>query len=146
VQRVRVEVLVKIGRGWLMYPMEVRVTPAVAPAVEERHVALPAPAERADAPVYGPFRNFLCNKREKSRDERLSVRRLIHRNALQDMALARALDDGQHGEFRAKLLERAGIADRGGWCKSPLRMMERGPEWFLRVRDWIYRQAGPPPD
>jgi hypothetical protein len=146
VERVRLEVLVKIGRGWLMYPMEVRVSPAMVPDIEERHVALPAPAERADAPVYGPFRNFLCNSREKGRDERISVRRLIHRNALQDMALARALDDGQHGEFRAKLLTRLGVADRGGWCKSPPPMTEQSPEWLLRVREWIYRQAGAAPD
>ncbi len=146
VQRVRLEVLVKIGRGWLMYPMEVRVTPAVVPAIAERHAALPAPAERADAAVYGPFRNFLCHSRESGGDKRLSVRRLIHRNGLQDMALARALDDRRNPEFRAKLLERAGIADRRGWCKSPPRMAEQGPEWFLRVRDWIYRQAGRPPN
>lgn len=146
VQRVRLEVLVKVGRGWLMYPMEVRVTPAVVPVIAERHVALPGPGERSDASVYGPFRNFVCNRGEKGGDKRLSMRSLIHRNALQDMALARALGGRQHPEFRAKLLERAGIADRGAWCKSAFQTVQQGAEWFPRLRDWIYRQAGPPPD
>jgi hypothetical protein len=145
IQRVRLEVLVKIGRGWLMYPMEVRVTPAVAPTITERDVALPEPEERADASVIGPFGDFLCNARERGRDKRLSVRRLVHRNAVQDLALARALAGRDDSAFRDKLLSRAGVADRDAWCKSPSEMGQQSPEWFVRVRDWIYRQAGPGP-
>jgi len=33
INRVRLEVLMKIGSGWIMYPMEVRVMPAVGPVV-----------------------------------------------------------------------------------------------------------------
>jgi len=144
VQRTRVEVMMKIGRGWIMYPMEVRVMPAVAPAIHERHVALPPVTARADAAVYGPFQSFLCNAREPGGKERLSVRRMIHRNAEQDLALARALDS-RGDSLRIDLLHRAGGTDKKQWCQSPP-MREQGTEWFLRVRDAIYRKAGPAPD
>ena len=145
VERVRLEVLMKIGQGWIVYPMEVRVMPAVAPAIQERQVALPPVAARADAAVYGPFRNFLCHAHEPGRKDRLSVRRLIHRNAVQDLALARALD-GRGDDLRAELLHRAGALDKKQWCQSPAVPEPQGAEWFLRIRDAIYRKAGPAPE
>lgn len=145
VRRVRVEVLLKIGRGWVMYPMEVRVMPVVAPEVAEHHGALPPPEARADSSVYGPFRNFICNAREAGREERLSVRRLIHRNALEDMALARSLEGAHDGSVRNRLVELAGGRDREAWCKSPLYLSAQPEEWYLHVRDWLYRKAGPGP-
>ena len=145
IERVRLEVMMKVGRGWLMYPMEIRVMPAVAPTIKERQVGLPPAGERADAAVYGPFRNFLCRAHEPGRKERLTVRRLIHRNAVQDLALARALDD-RAGDFRTELLHRAGTADKKQWCQSPPVPQPSGVEWFLRVRDAIYRKVGAAPD
>lgn len=144
VQRVRLEVLMKIGRGWVMYPMEVRVLPAVAPAVPDHHAALPPVTARSDAPVWGPFRSFLCNARETGRDERLSTRRLIHRNASQDVALARSLDAAHQGDVRASIVRRIGLNDRARWCQSPFATGELDTEWLLRVRDLIYRMAGTP--
>jgi hypothetical protein len=146
VQRVRLEVLLKIGRGWVMYPMEVRVMPAVVPAVQERHVALPPMTARADAAVCGPFRHFLCGAREPGREEKLSVRRFIRRNALADLSLARSLEARHPGDVRAEILGSAGLHDRAAWCKSPLAPSELDAEWFLRVRDLIYRMAGKAPD
>ena len=145
VERVRLEVLVKVGRGWVEYPMEVRVMRAVAPTMLERHATLPAVTARADASVYRPFRNFVCNTRESGHTERLSVRRMIHRNAVQDLALARALE-GRAGDLRAELLGRAGVVDKKQWCQSPATMAEQGAEWFLRVRDATYRRANLPQD
>ncbi|HKW99610.1 MAG TPA: hypothetical protein VJN43_17855 [Bryobacteraceae bacterium] len=145
VRRVRVEVLLKIGRGWVMYPMEVRVMPVVAPDVAEHHGALPPVSARADASVYGPVRNFICNAREAGREERLTVRRLIHRNALQDMALAHSLAGAHDASFRNELLQRAGGRDREAWCKSPLVLAEQPAEWYLHVRDWLYRMRGSGP-
>jgi len=142
VQRVRLEVLLKIGRGWIEYPMEVRVMPAVAPTVQERQVAFPPATARAAAAVDGPFRNFLCNEREKGQEERLTVRRLIHRNAVQDLALARA---AQGQDLRAELMRRSGVSDKKRWCQSPAAATP-GTEWFLRVRDAIYQKSGPAPD
>lgn len=145
VQRARLEVLMKVGRGWIMYPMEVRVLPAVAPTIREHHAALPPATARADSAIYGPFRNYLCNAHEVGRKERLSVRLLIHRNAVQDLALARALE-GRGRDLRNELLDRAGALDKKQWCQLPVAAEPPGAEWFLRVRDAIYRKAGPPPD
>ena len=145
VQRVRLEVLMKIGRGWVEYPMEVRVMPAVAPAIRDRHTALPPVTARADAAVYGPFRNFLCNTHESGRRERLSVRRMIHRNAVQDLALARSLED-RRKDLRAELLTRAVGLDVRQWCHPAGTVEPAGAEWFLRVRDAIYRKGGAAPD
>ena len=146
VQRVRLEVLLKVGRDWFMYPMEVRVTPAVAPSIQEHSAALPPFTARADAAALGPFRNFVCHAREAGREERLSVRRLIHRNAVADLALARALDASSQGDLRAEMLQRAGAGDRAAWCKSPLAPGAWGAEWFLRIRDLMYSKAGAAPD
>src|SRR5579863_7770736 len=146
VERVRVEVLLKIGQGWLMYPMEARVTPAVAPSIEADSVALPPGTARADAAAMGPFRNFICGGHEARREEKLSVRQLIHRNAVQDMALARSLEAAQRGDLRGEILKRLGLSERGAWCKGPSSLGELGTEWWLRVRDLLYRRAGPAPD
>jgi len=144
VQRVRLEVLMKVGRGWVMYPMEVRVLAAVAPSVPDHHAALPPATARADASVVGPFRSFLCNARETGRSERLSTRGLIHRNALQDMALAQSLDAANQGDVRAVILGRIGLTGRSRWCKSQFAAGELETEWFLRLRDLIYRLASGP--
>jgi len=144
VQRVRLEVLMKIGSGWVMYPMEVRVLPAVVPTIPDHHAALPLITARADASVWSAFRNFLCNARQTGRDERLSTRRLIHRNAMQDIALARSLDAAHQGDVRAAIVRRIGLGDRARWCQSPLAAGELDTEWSLRVRDLLYRMAGGP--
>jgi hypothetical protein len=144
VQRVRLEVQLKIGRGWFVYPMEFRVMPAVAPAIEDNPAALPPVAARADTAVYGPFRDWLCNAREAPKEERLTVRRLIHRNAVQDLTLARTLE-ARGDDVQQELLKRAGIPARKQWCRLPSEAGQ-GAEWFLRVRDGIYRRFGPAPD
>ncbi len=140
VGRVRLEVLLKAGKGWVMYPMEVRVVNAVIPVIQEHAAALPPLTARADASVYGPFRNFLCNVREVRREERLSVRRLIHRNAVQDMALAHSLE-AKHGRERlvSEILGPIGTSDGERWCQSRWPAEELGTEWYLRVRDVLYR-------
>ena len=146
VQRVRIEVLMKIGLGWVMYPMEVRVTPAVVPSVEADSAALPQGIARADASVFGPFRNFICGGRESRREEKLSVRQFIHRNAVQDLALARSLEAAERSDLRGEVLKRLGLGERAAWCKAPISLDQLGSEWFLRVRDLLYRRAGPAPD
>ena len=146
VRRVRLEVLLKVGQGWMMYPMEVRVTPAVVPSVETDSVALPPATMRADGPVIGPFRNFICSERETRREEKLCVRQLIHRNAVQDLALARSMEAAERSDLRGELLKRLGLGERAAWCKTPNSLDKLSPEWFLRVRDLLYRRAGPAPD
>lgn len=139
-QRVRLEVLLKVRNGWVMYPMEIRVLPAIVPAIQDRHPALPPASARADAAVYGPFRQFACGTRETGSEEKLTVRRLIHRNALQDMALARLLES-KHADLREELMKRAGVQDRQAWCKSSMVAAEPDSEWYLHIRDFLYREA-----
>jgi hypothetical protein len=146
VRRVRLEVLLKVGQGWVMYPMEVRVTPAIVPSVDADSTALPPGTARADGSAIGPFRNFICGARETRREEKLSVRQLIHRNAVQDLALARSLEAAQRVDLRGEILKRLGFGERAAWCKVPVALDKLGPEWFLRVRDLLYQRAGPAPD
>ena len=134
----------KIGRGWVMYPMEVRVMPAVAPTFRNitprclLHRRAPMPRCTDHSATSSAIHTNLGRK------ERLTVRRLIHRNAEQDLALARVLE-GRSGDLRAELLRRAGALDKKHWCQSPAQAPP-GAEWFLRVRDAIYRKGGAAPD
>ena len=140
VGRVRLEVLLKAGKGWVMYPMEVRVINAVIPTLHEHPAALPPLAARADASAYGVFRNFVCGGHEPRREERLCVRSLIHRNALQDAALARLLEGKLSREsVVSRIMAPAGGSDRERWCRSPETAEALGAEWYLRVRDVLYR-------
>lgn len=141
VQRVRLEVLMKVGRGWIVYPMEVRVLPPVAPNLEKHLGALPDASDRSDAAVYEPFRHYTCNAHEPGGKDPLNVRALIHRNAEQDLALARSLAARAPG-LRADLLHLAGGQDRDQWCRKPMAPPLQ-TEWFLHVRDAIYRKARP---
>jgi hypothetical protein len=70
---------------------------------------------------------------------------LIHRNAEQDLGLARALE-GRSGDLRVDLLRRSGVPDKKQWCPSRAQAQPPGAEWFLRVRDAIYRKGGAAPD
>jgi hypothetical protein len=121
---VRLEVLVKIGL-WSVYPMEVRVLPAHVPdrPFTMRPPALPPPELDASAAVWGPLAAWLAGGVETASDAPTSVRAVIRRNAAQDMALARP-------ELRAQIL---GMAWNGGLSSS------LGAEWYLRVRDLVYR-------
>jgi hypothetical protein len=67
-------------------------------------------------------------------DHPLTVRGIIRRNAVQDMALARLLDRNKAGPDRMK--ER--------WSTlAGLRPL--GAERYLRIRDFIYKESAPAP-
>jgi hypothetical protein len=145
VRRVRLEALMKIGNRWVTYPMEVRVIDAVVPAVRWTSASLPTLTARADTPVVGPLGAYLCGAAESSESGRpLTARALVRRNALQDMALARALESklGRKA-VTSEILRRTGAAAGAEWCRAHSTPPELGAEWYLRVRDWLYRQALP---
>jgi hypothetical protein len=145
VRRVRLEVLMKIGNRWITYPMEVRVIDTVVPAIRWTPTKLPAVSARADAPAMGPLTSYLCRADESPESGRpLTARALVRRNALQDMALARALEAklGRKA-IVSEILRRAGSASGEEWCRLRSTPSESGPEWYLRVRDWLYRQGVP---
>ena len=124
---VRLEAQLKVGT-WIIHPLELRVLPARAPAVAGIGQELPAIELRADEAVTAPLVGYINGtaiaptKRVDSPAPR-TLREVIRRNAEQDMALARTLD--------AKILLPA--------LKQKLPSGPSGGEWYLGVRDLIYR-------
>ncbi len=133
--RVRLEAQLKVG-SWVIYPMEVRVLNALAPSPTGVKQELPVPELRADQSAMAPLVAYMDGKagpRIKAVESLIpkTVRDVIRRNAEQDMALARTVD--------AKTLIPA--------LKQKFESSTAGGEWYLGVRDLIYRLASrtPPP-
>jgi hypothetical protein len=122
----RLEVLLKVG-VWMVYPMEVRVQPALVPSVRSVSQPLPAIEERADEAVEAPLLRFLsgrpAGKRHAIHAIPRTVREVIRRNAEQDMALAQLSDPKT---LIPALKEKVAASNGGG-------------EWYLAIRDMIYR-------
>lgn len=134
VGRTRLEVQMKAG-VWTIWPMEIRILPAVAPAPRRSRAPLPGPELRAVESVMGPLVEYMGQHAEGPGASPLpeadpvppvprTLREVIRRNAEQDMALARTLDPAT---LMPQLKERVAPA--------------RGGEWYLAVRDWIYKRA-----
>ena len=108
VERMRVQAVLKSGDLWLVYPMELRIAEAVVPKIGRVAADLPPIAARADAstkPGLGAGLPHLC------------VRSMIHRNAMQDRALAVALK-----------------------LQLPAPPPDAGAEGWLKVRDFLLRK------
>jgi hypothetical protein len=122
--RLRLEVQIKAG-SWSIYPMEVRVLPPVVPKTYRSAAPLPEiDSPSADA-VLGPLQDFIAGRVATGRVNRTSpatVREVLRRNAEQDVALA------------PKRL--------AGTLKEKLGKQPAHGEWYLALRDWIYREAG----
>jgi hypothetical protein len=142
VRTARLEVLLKVGRRWVIYPMEVRLVDAQPPAIRWTGAKLPPLPARVDAAVNGPLSVYLCRGQEPGAKEPLTARALVRRNALQDVALAQALESKLgRGAVVAEILRRTGAQKASEWCGSHPTPPEFGAEWYLRVRDWLYRQS-----
>jgi hypothetical protein len=142
VGRMRLEAQLNVGEHWVIAPMEVRIRPVRIPDHADTSEALPPVEAPADRAALGPLLAFLCGTAEPPGAASVSVRRLIRRNARQDMALARQLAErlGEHA-VREGLLRAAGAAGAASWCSGPETPAERGAEWYLRVRDYLLRAA-----
>jgi hypothetical protein len=141
VRRIKVEPQIHSLERWVTYPMEVRIAPPIVPVHPSRLAALPQRSARSDVVAYGPWREALCAAPEPITKERtVTIRSLIHRNVQQDLALAKksGIDRIWPG-----LLEAAGMQDVKSWCAAsqnpPIPALS--PEWYLRVRDFLYRTA-----
>src|SRR5262249_12902406 len=127
---VRLEAQLKVG-DWTIYPMEVRILPVTVPATAKLGDPLPEIGGRLDEAVMAPLLAFLNGKPSGPAGRRApqTLRDVVRRNAEQDMALARALDSGAlRSLFRQKL-------------EAP----SLGGEWYLEVRDLIYRESSRAP-
>lgn len=146
VRRIRLEVQLNVGDRWIVYPMELRLMTQVIPAPEgplEPLAPVEAPASESAA---APLRAYACAPAPGAEEGPLTIRRLIRRNARQDLALARTLEarSGKTG-LVAGLLDAAGLGDLKKWCEAAAQPpRESGAEWYLKVRGFLYRTAGAP--
>ena len=129
-RRVRVEALMKSGT-WYVAPMEVRIVPPTVPAVADKVLA--EDVAPIDAPSSETARiqlqRYLGGLPPEWPTQLLRVRDIIQRNAAEDMLLARSLERPGRGRFpELNLLS---------WW--PLEYPGVGPEWYLRVRDFLNR-------
>jgi hypothetical protein len=132
VARFRLEVQLKVGY-WVVRPMEVRV---IAPRVPDlREAAGPAPLPPVSSGADMAALVALRDGDLRSYPAPETVRAVIRRNAIEDVALASRLDPAAvtPDALRARA---AALMLSGG-----LRPRAAGAEWYLRLRGWIYAQA-----
>lgn len=129
----RLEVLAKVGYVRVA-PLEVRVLPVVVPerAAADKAYTLPAVEEPASAAARKVLDAYLEGRDLLGPGPLNSVRAAIARNALQDVALARRLE--------ARLGRRA-IVESIRSLLPEHQGQDSGAEWYLRVRDYLYREA-----
>jgi hypothetical protein len=125
--RFRLEAQLKVGY-WIVRPMEVRVISARVPdrsAGREpgRAATLPRVEESADAAATAVLNDYMSGAFNPTPAKPLTVRDIIRRNAIQDMALA--------GSPQALEQLRKGLPSR----------KTLGAEWYLRIRDLVYSEA-----
>jgi len=133
-KRVRVELQLNVGDDWVIYPMEVRVTAASVPRPPELAGALASISAPADATALAAFRAGFCGSAKISGPPALTVRSLIRRNALQDVALWRTVEKQAGRAAALKALE-AGE----GFCSAE--PAAPAPESYLKLRDFLLRTA-----
>jgi hypothetical protein len=129
-RRVRVEALLKTGT-WQVAPLEVRILePTLAPLPPDTEVTWAEDVAPLDAPSSATARiqlfRYLARLPVELPPQLLRVRDVIQRNAAEDMLLARSLDAGP---FPALNLF--------SWW--PFVYPGPGAEWYLKVRDFLYR-------
>ena len=143
--RVKLEPQVNVGDSWAIYPMEVRISVVAAPALRIQPGRLPGVKLPADAAVLGPLREYLCGTPEKRGDSRESIRQIIRRNVLEDLAIARQLEKQLGKEAVAKGILRGLGWDRASFCAAKEVTGPLGPEWYLRGRDFLRQGLTSPP-
>jgi hypothetical protein len=128
VARFRLEVQLKVGY-FVVRPMEVRVLAARVPNIAAPNhltpAALPPIELSADAAAAAPLDGYIAGDRELPDVHPQTVRAMIRRNAIQDMALAGLLDRNRAGPKAIQDLH-----DRA--------QRSAGAEWYLRIRDLVY--------
>jgi hypothetical protein len=128
-RRVRVEALLKTGT-WQVAPLEVRVLAPMIPGAEVARAADVAPLEApSSATARIQLFRYLARLPVEMPPQVLRVRDFIQRNAAEDMLLAKSLDASPFPDLN--LLS---------WW--PFVYPGPGAEWYLKVRDFLYRFGG----
>jgi hypothetical protein len=136
--RFRLEVQMNVDDTWYVAPMELRINRLALPGPVRAVGALPPVAARSDTAAWLPLRLYACgnNPAPETDSSAPTIRQMIRRNALQDVALSRQREPEETKSAVAGQLVRAtGLPDVPAFCAAspppPL-----GAEWWLRVRDY----------
>lgn len=134
--RFRLEVQLKVA-DWTVRPMELRVMEARVPAIPPatRPPVLPGVEQGADAAALDALREYEAGVPPRIDPHPLTLRGIILRNAVQDMALAAALD--------SEIAGKDAMARRSmEWIETNSTLIPRifGAEWYLKLRDFLYAQ------
>jgi hypothetical protein len=141
VRRTKVEPEVWVDGQWIVYPMEVRIVAATVPEHKDTGVPLAAVDQPSDSAARAALRSYLCGGPAGGSAARAGIRWILLRDALQDIALARWLESAPGARLLPELLKLAGAGDAAEWCQAPVFPEDVGPEWYLRLRDSLYRMA-----
>ncbi len=146
VRRTRLEVQLNSGEDWVIYPLELRILSPVAPQPTwplERLARVDATASESAASV---LRGYACGEAATVVEPApFTIRTAIRRNARQDVALARTLEArAGRTALLADVTDAAGLGNTAAFCKGDLPQSDRGAEWYLKVRDLLYRLAAGP--
>jgi hypothetical protein len=133
VDRFRLEVQVKVA-DWIIRPMEVRVLPARVPdipaAPQGAAPVLPPVEAGADRATIAAIADHLAGVPPRALGKPATLREVIRRNAVQDMALGRTLQPWGAGP--------EGLVRNVATLWLFPRIL--GSEWYLRVRDYVNAQ------
>lgn len=141
-RRIRLEAQLNDGEGWIIAPMEVRILAGIAPQLKAISAPLPPVDQPSDVTARRALREYVCDVKPQGTPARLNGRELIRRNALQDVAIARALQlNWGREKLQAAIVQAAGGTDVASWCAGTQQSSPYGPEWYLRVRDFLYREV-----
>jgi hypothetical protein len=137
--RMKLEPQVTSQGNWAVYPMEIRISDVIAPSVAPSPARLPSARLPSDAAVLGPLREYLCGVPEKPGEEADGIRRILRRNAREDLAIARRKEAEQGREAVANQLLLGLGLDVKAFCAAGEIESPIGPEWYLRARDFLYK-------
>jgi hypothetical protein len=138
VERFRLEIQLYVAGRWTIYPMEMRPMEATAPPPPSLWGILAPVSARADATLVHALEAASCKPGGGAEIKLDTLRAVILRNALQDLALARSQASGREDAFLEHLIRAGGWNSREEFCKNS-GPAPRGPEWWLRVRGSLYQ-------
>jgi len=131
VARFRLEVQLKVA-DWTVRPMEIRVLAARVPDLTAKDgppAGLPPVGQPADSAAEGPLSDYAASRTALAYSSAPdTLRAIIRRNVIQDMALAASLHAKPVGPDT--LAQRRSAAPR-----------DAGAERYLRIRDLVYAEA-----
>jgi hypothetical protein len=140
--RTKVEPQLHINERWITYPMEVRILPAVVPDLPETGLMTAAGVgDPSDFTARAALRPYLCNSPPGDLAAPGTLRRLIAREVRQDLTLARSIEKPTGSILLPAILKLLGSTDSAKWCQAPLFPRDLGPEWYLSLRDALYRMV-----